>query len=279
MEPTTVKPSILRREASPLDLNQINSISKNMDLISIILPYYRKKEFIKKTIFSVINQTYKRLELIIVFDDPTKKDDLKYIKDISKIDKRIKILVNKKNIGAGLSRNKGIKFSKGNYIAFIDADDLWKKNKLLVQLKFMKNFNYNITHTSYKIINSKQKTIGFRKAEDLTFKDLIKSCDIGLSTVMLKKKILEKNLFASLRTKEDYVLWLKITLNKNKIFALENYLTKWRKLDDSLSSSKVQKFYDGYLVYRKYMNFSLVKSLIYLLLLSFRYVLKELKNK
>ena len=250
-----------------------------MDLISIILPYYRKKEFIKKTIFSVINQTYKRLELIIVFDDPTKKDDLKYIKDISKIDKRIKILVNKKNIGAGLSRNKGIKFSKGNYIAFIDADDLWKKNKLLVQLKFMKNFNYNITHTSYKIINSKQKTIGFRKAEDLTFKDLIKSCDIGLSTVMLKKQILEKNLFVSLRTKEDYVLWLKITLNKNKIFALENCLTKWRKLDDSLSSSKLQKLYDGYLVYRKYMNFSLVKSLIYLLLLSFRYVLKELKNK
>ena len=250
-----------------------------MDLISIILPYYRKKKFIKKTIFSVINQTYKRLELIIVFDDPAKKDDLKYIKDISKIDKRIKILVNKKNIGAGLSRNKGIKFSKGNYIAFIDADDLWKKNKLLVQLEFMKNFNYNITHTSYKIINSKQKTIGFRKAEDLTFKDLIKSCDIGLSTVMLKKQILEKNLFVSLRTKEDYVLWLKITLNKNKIFALENCLTRWRKLDDSLSSSKLQKFYDGYLVYRKYMNFSIAKSFIHLILLSFNYALKELKNK
>ena len=250
-----------------------------MDLISIILPYYRKKKFIKKSIFSAINQTYKRLELIIVFDDPAKKDDLKYIKDISKIDKRIKILVNKKNIGAGLSRNKGIKFSKGNYIAFIDADDLWKKNKLLVQLEFMKNFNYNITHTSYKIINSKQKTIGFRKAEDLTFKDLIKSCDIGLSTVMLKKQILEKNLFVSLRTKEDYVLWLKITLNKNKIFALENCLTRWRKLDDSLSSSKLQKFYDGYLVYRKYMNFSLVKSSVCLFLLSFNYVLKELKNK
>ena len=96
---------------------------------------------------------------------------------------------------------------------------------------------------------------------------------------MLKKQILEKNLFVSLRTKEDYVLWLKITLNKNKIFALENCLTRWRKLDDSLSSSKLQKFYDGYLVYRKYMNFSLVKSSVCLFLLSFNYVLKELKNK
>jgi len=245
-----------------------------MDLISIILPYYRKKEFIKKTIFSVINQTHKRFELIIVFDDPVKKDDLRYIRDISKTDKRIKILVNKKNIGAGLSRNKGIKFSKGKYIAFIDADDLWKKNKLSFQLRFMKNFNHDITHTSYKIINNRQKTIGFRKAKDLKYKDLTSSCDIGLSTVMLKKKVLKKNLFVNLRTKEDYVLWLKLAQKNYNFYAIKQAYTYWRSLKNSLSSSTIQKLTDGYRVYRYHLKQTIFKSLISLMVLSINFLKK-----
>ncbi len=78
---------------------------------------------------------------------------------------------------------------------------------------------------------------------------------------------------------ENFHLNLAITLNDNIIFALNKNLTKWRRLDDSLSASKIQKLYDGYLVYRKYMNFSLVKSFIRLILLSFNYALKELRNK
>jgi len=98
--------------------------------------------------------------------------------------------------------------------------------------------------------------------------------------VVLDRRIItNKTRFANIKTKEDYVLWLKITLNNKKIFALKNNLTKWRKLNDSLSASKIQKLYDGYLVYRKYMNFSLAKSFIRLLLLSFNYGLKELRNK
>ena len=80
--------------------------------------------------------------------------------------------------------------------------------------------------------------------------------------------------FASIKTKEDYVLWLKITLNEKKIYALLNNLTKWRKLDNSLSSSKFQKIKDGYVVYRKYMKFSQIKSFFYLGLLSINFLLK-----
>jgi teichuronic acid biosynthesis glycosyltransferase TuaG len=114
----------------------------------------------------------------------------------------------------------------------------------------------------------------------MNHKLLLSSCDIGLSTVIMKKEIITNKIkFANINTKEDYVLWLKITLNNKKIFALKNNLTKWRKLNDSLSASKIQKLYDGYLVYRKYMNFSLAKSFIRLLLLSFNYGLKGLRNK
>ena len=250
-----------------------------MDLISVIIPYYKKKEYIISSINSVLNQTYKNLEIIIIYDD-LNKEDLNLLKKIKKKDKRIKIYINKKNLGAGRSRNKGIKLSKGVFVAFLDSDDLWKKNKLKKQIFFMKKNGINASHTSYTIINSNNKIIGSRNAKDMSYKLLLKSCDIGLSTVVLKKEIITSKIkFANIKTKEDYVLWLKITLNNNKIFALKDNLTKWRKLEDSLSSSKLQKIYDGYLVYRKYMNFNLLKSFGFLMLLSFNYFLKGIKNK
>ena len=250
-----------------------------MDLVSIIIPYYKKKKYIEQSINSVINQNYRNFELIIVYDDENKAD-LGFLKKITKKDKRIKLYINRKNLGAGRSRNKGIKLSKGKLIAFLDSDDLWVRNKLQKQIFFMKKNLIDISHTSYQIINSKNKIVGSRKAKDMSHELLLKSCDIGLSTVILDKKLItNKKKFPNIKTKEDYVLWLKITLNNNKIFALNKNLTKWRKLENSLSSSKLQKFYDGYQVYRKYLNYGMVKSLICLFLLSLNYVLKKLKNK
>ena len=93
-----------------------------MNLISVIIPYYHKKKYILSAIKSVIKQTYKNLEIILIYDEEN-KDNLNFIINLCKIDKRIKLVVNKKNLGASLSRNLGIKKSKGQYLAFIDADD------------------------------------------------------------------------------------------------------------------------------------------------------------
>jgi len=245
-----------------------------MDLVSVIIPYYKKKEYITSSINSVLKQSYKNLEIIIIYDD-SNHEDLITLNKLKKKDKRIKIFINKKNIGAGLSRNKGIKLSKGKFIAFLDSDDLWSSNKLKKQIFFMKKNKIKISHTSYYIINYNNKIIGHRKAKDLSHMQLLRSCDIGLSTIILDKRLIKNNIkFASIKTKEDYVLWLQITLNEKKIYALFNNLTKWRKLDNSLSSSTFQKIKDGYLVYRKYMKFSQVKSIFYLGLLSINFILK-----
>ena len=250
-----------------------------MDLVSVIIPYYKKKKYIGQAVNSVINQKYRNFELIIIYDDEN-KEDLGFLKKITKKDKRIKLYINRKNLGAGRSRNKGIKLSNGKLIAFLDSDDLWAKNKLQNQIFFMKKNLINISHTSYHIINSKNKIIGCRKAKDMSHELLLKSCDIGLSTVILDKKLItNKKKVPNIKTKEDYVLWRKITLNNNKIFSLNKNLTKWRKLENSLSSSKLQKFYDGYQVYRKYLNYGSVKSFVYLFILSLNYLLKKLKNK
>ena len=122
-----------------------------MELVSIITPYYKKKKYIELTINSVLQQTYKNFELIIIYDDQN-KEDLNLLKNLTKKDKRIKLYINKKNLGAGRSRNKGIKLSKGSLIAFLDADDLWLHNKIQKQIFFMKKNSIDVSHTSYHII-------------------------------------------------------------------------------------------------------------------------------
>lgn len=247
-----------------------------MSLISVIIPFYKKINYIEKTILSILNQTYQKFEIIIVYDDQN-LEDLVILKKIIDKKKKIKIIINKKNLGAGLSRNVGIKHAKGEYIAFIDADDLWNEYKLEKQIRFMKQNNCDFTHTSYEIINSKDVIIGNRKARNFNHVDeLIKSCDIGLSTVILSKKIINLGLeFPDLKTKEDFVLWLEILKKNFHILSLDEKLTLWRRLDFSLSSSIIQKLSDAFKVYHKYMSYGYFKSIYYVLCLSINYLMKN----
>ena len=248
-----------------------------MKLVSVIIPYFKKIRYINKAINSILKQTYKNFEVIIVYDDES-LEDLKIVNNIKKKDKRIKVIVNKKNLGAGYSRNKGIKISKGNIIAFLDADDYWKKNKLKKQIDFMKKYSCDFVHSSYFIVNKKNKVLDSRIAPKLiNYQDLEKSCDIGLSTVMINKKIFKKIKFPKLKTKEDYVVWLKISKKKIKIFGIKEKLVFWRNLENSLSSNLWQKLKDGYFVYRKYLRMSMINSLFSLFILSLNFIKK--KNK
>jgi len=244
-----------------------------MKLVSIIIPYYQKKKFIEQTLKSIFNQKYKYFEVLIIYDDNDKKD-LPFLKTLQKKDSRIKIVINQKNIGAGMSRNRGIKLSKGTFIAFVDSDDIWHPEKLKLQLNYMIKNKALISHTSYNIIDSNNRKIGFRKARKIEYRDLLKSCDIGLSTVMIKKTLLKKEYFAKLKTKEDYILWLKLAKKKFVFYPIKKPLTSWRSLKNSLSSSIIQKLLDGYFVYRTYLKQSFFKSLFSLLILSINFLKK-----
>ena len=244
-----------------------------MKLVSIIIPYYKKKNYIEQTLKSILNQKYKNFEILIVYDD-SDKSDLSFLKTLKKNDSRIKLVINKKNIGAGKSRNKAIKLSKGKYLAFIDSDDLWHPDKLKIQVNYMTKNKILISHTSYNIIDKNNSLIGYRKARRLDYKDLINSCDIGLSTVMIEKTLLKNRYFAKLKTKEDYVLWLKLAKDNFSFYPIKNTLTSWRSLKDSLSSSTVQKLIDGYFVYRTFLKQSVIRSLFSLLTLSINFLKK-----
>ena len=248
-----------------------------MDLVSVIIPYYKKRNFVKETIVSVTNQSYNYLEILIVYDD-TNLNDLEFLQEISKLDNRIRIINNKQRLGAGASRNKGIEQSKGKYIAFIDSDDTWAPDKLRVQIAFMKKNKYQISHTSYFIIDEKKKIISQRKARDLlSINEILKSCDIGLSTVIIEKQVIIKTStkFPQLVTKEDFVFWLTLLKKNYKFYAYDSNLTNWTNSKNSLSSSTIQKLFDGFKVYNHYMNFNIIKSLYYLICLSLNYLKKK----
>ena len=244
-------------------------------LISIIIPYYKKKKFFKNTIKSVLKQTHKNFEIILIYDD-VDKTELPFVKFILRKVKNVKIIVNKKNLGAGYSRNIGIKKSKSRLISFLDSDDTWHKDKLKKQIKFMKINKVDFSYTDYSIIDKNKKKIKIIRAPKIiTYRNLLSSCDIGLSTVMINSRLLKKDKFPNLKTKEDYLLWIKLSKKKIKMLGINETLASWRQTNNSLSSSIIQKLKDAFLVYNHHLKFNFLKSLILVFLLSINSLTKK----
>jgi len=252
-------------------------MKKKIPQVSIIIPYFKKKHFFEETISSILNQTYSNFEVILVYDD-TDKDELIFVKKILGRLTQYKVIINKKNIGAGLSRNKGIHFAKGQYIAFCDADDLWYKKKLEVQIAFMIQKKINFCHTSYKIINNFGNTLGYFKIEKkLNYKNLLKSCDIATSSVIINKNILKKeNYFSNFTTKEDYALWLKIAKKESELYGINKNLLFWRSVKNSLSDSFFQKLFDAFRIYRFSEKYNTITSIYFVIRLSLFALIKKL---
>ena len=239
-----------------------------MPVISIILPYYKKINFFKKTYKSIVNQSYQNYELIIIYDD-LDLGDYNKILEIIKNDKKVRIFLNRKNLGAGLSRNLGIKKAKGKYIAFIDADDLWSKHKLKNQIGFIQKNNYQFICCGYSKKFKNNKIIYVKPKKKISYSNLIKNCQIGLSTVVIKKDLITYELFPNFKTQEDLAAWLKLMrLKKIFCYAQVEKMVIWNYSSNSLSSNTFQKIFDAYKVFRFKEKMSIFLSFVYVLRLS-----------
>ncbi len=249
-----------------------------INLVSVIMPYYNKRNYFLKSITSVLNQTYINLEILIIYDDQ-KKDDLEYIKGCIKKDSRVKIILNDKNRGVAFSRNKAISVAQGEYIAFLDCDDYWETNKIEVQMDFMLTHGYDFSYTTYQVVNKDGKIVDkIRAQEKLGYNELLKSCDIGLSSVILKRKLLRNIKFPELKTKEDFVLWLSLAKKSVNLFGLNKSLMFWRQTPNSLSSSILQKLKDAFKVYYLYEKKNFFYSIYCVIRLSTYALLKKINS-
>lgn len=231
-----------------------------MEKVSVIIPMYNSSRFIVECVNSVINQTYKNLEIILV-DDKSKDSTLKKVNRIK--DKRIKIIKLKKNVGAAEARNKGIEASTGNYICFLDSDDYWKLDKIEKQIKFIKDKVF--IYSEYQYLRN-DKTHIARVPESLTYKELLKNSAIFTSTVMLNMKCLTKEdiYMPNIRMGQDYGLWYKILKKVDKAYGIQEVLSIYRVGNKSLSSNKFKAIKRTWLLY-KMEKLSFIKRVYYLL--------------
>ncbi|WP_445732031.1 glycosyltransferase family 2 protein [Mariniflexile sp.] len=237
-------------------------------LVSIITPMFNSEAFISETINSVINQTYLNWELLLVDDgshDKTIEIANRYIAENNKI----KLFKNATNQGAAISRNKGIKASKGDYIAFLDADDLWKPNKLETQITFMQTENCDICFSSYEQMDEAGKPLNklVKALPELTYKKYLKSNYIGNLTGIYNAKVLGKITAPNLRKRQDWLLWLAAIKKSGKpAKGIQQSLAYYRVRKDSMSSNKMELLKHNYWVYKKGLGFSTIKSIFYMLL-------------
>ncbi|WP_405605362.1 glycosyltransferase family 2 protein [Polaribacter sp. Asnod1-A03] len=235
-------------------------------LVSIITPNYNSEKFISQTINSVLNQTYKNWEMIIV-DDVSNDDSVEIIESYILKNNRIKLFKLSKNSGAAIARNKAISLAKGNFIAFLDSDDLWLPKKLEQQLKFMISNNYNISYTSYEIINengiSKNKIIHCK--EKLDYKRMLYSNEIGCLTAMYNSDVLGKVFMPEIRKRQDYGLWLKLLKTESYAFGLPKVLAKYRDQSQSMSNNKVEMLKWNWNLYKNVEKKSYFRSFYYTL--------------
>lgn len=232
-------------------------------MVSIVTPVYNAERFLEETILSVLNQTYKKFELILV-NDCSKDNSINIIRKFMEKDYRIKCIDLKENGGAARARNIGINSAKGKYLAFIDSDDLWEKDKLEKQVGFMERNKIVFSYTGYEMINEGGEKLGkIVKCKDIiTYKNLLRYNKIGCLTVMIDISTI-KNLQMEDINHEDYATWLKILKQGYNAYGINEPLALYRKRDNSLSGNKLKSAKWTWNIIRHVEKTPLLKSILY----------------
>lgn len=232
------------------------------DLVSIIVPVYNAGRFLDDTINTVLEQTYTNWELLLIND--CSKDNSKDVYTKYKSDKRIIWYDQEKNSGAALTRNKGIELSKGKYLCFLDADDLWDKQKLEKQIKFIKDNNYVFTFTGYEFADENGNPTGKKVyvPNKINYKKALKNTTIWTSTVMFNMDKIEKEdiYMPNVRRGQDTATWWKVLKKIDNAFGLNEILSYYRRTNDSLSSNKIKALKRTWYLYRNVEKLDLLKS-------------------
>ncbi len=232
-------------------------------LVSIITPLYNSEAFIEDTITSILNQTYSNWELLLI-DDCSTDNTIKIAEHFVSKHPNIKLIKNQVNSGAAISRNKGITEAKGNFIAFLDADDLWKPNKLEVQVSFMQTNNCDVSFSSYEQIDEVGQPLNklVKALPSLSYSKYLKTNYIGNLTGMYNASTIGKIMAPNLRKRQDWLLWLTAIKKSGKpALGINTSLAYYRVRQNSMSANKFSLLKHNYWVYKKGLDFSTIKAL------------------
>ena len=235
-------------------------------MVSIIVPVYNAARYIAETIEMVNAQTYKDWELILV-DDASKDDSVAVIENIIKSQgKRIRLIRKNKNEGAAAARNSGIDAAAGQYIAFLDADDIWRPEKLEKQIRFMEEKEAAFSFHSYEFGDEEAKPTGkiVRAPEKLNFRQALSRTVIFTTTVMFDIDRIGKEIIHMPQVpSEDTATWWRILKSGYIAYGLDENLAIYRRPKKSLSSNKLLAVERIWFLYRNIADISVPESIFY----------------
>ncbi|NLY18950.1 MAG: glycosyltransferase [Clostridiaceae bacterium] len=218
--------------------------TRESDLVSVIIPVYNAEKYLAETLDSALGQTYKDIEIVIV-DDCSTDSSTEIINRYMSNNNNIKYIRNETNQGAAVSRNTGIRYSRGQYIAFLDSDDVWDKTKIEKQISHLREKKACFGFTAYDMIDAYGQQIKdkIKIKEHIVYKDQLTKTVISTPTVILDATIIGNIEIPLRRTGQDYALWLKL-LREYDAFGIDEALVHVRRRPSSLSKNKFQNIRD-----------------------------------
>ena len=229
----------------------MSDIPKEKSLISIIMPAYNCKRYIKEAINSVIAQTYQFWELIVI-DDGSKDDTVRMVEELSNKEDRIRFYKNKKNQGVSATRNRGISLANSEWIAFLDSDDMWETSKLEKQMLISEQTGaeFMFTGSSYVNENGDYYQGKFEVPTKVTYKKLRTHNVISCSSVLIKKHFFKDIKMENDDMHEDYAVWLRILKTGVCAYGINEPLLIYRISRNSKSGNKIKTIKVTYKVFR-----------------------------
>ena len=233
-----------------------------MELVSVIMPSYNASLYLEEAVKSVVNQSYKNLELLIV-DDCSTDDSRRVIDKLVKEYSMIIPIFLENNSGAAIARNTGIENARGRYIAFLDADDVWLPSKIELQIQFMEKYKLSFSYTNYDFIDTNGEVLRSEKKfrTTLTYPDMLKSNFIGCLTAVYDAKKLGKVFMPLIRKRQDYGLWLEILKTIDFARGIKKPLALYRFDNNSISSNKLEMLYWNWQLFYHVQKLGLFKSI------------------
>jgi glycosyltransferase involved in cell wall biosynthesis len=243
--------------------------------VAIILPNYNSEAYLDETINSIIDQTFKNWKLIIV--DGNSNDETQRILQNYIQHPNINVIRLKKNKRAGFCRNLAMRNSNSDYVAFIDSDDIWDREKLSKQLDFMIKNDYHFTYTNYLPFKSEKKRQDLKEikpANIFTYEKFVRNTSIATSTMIIKKSSIGNVKFSNTKICEDYFFKCKILKKVTYAHCLSKNLMRYRIRKDSLQSNKIRNLYWIWYINKNYNKMNFLNNLLSIFFISINSIKK-----
>lgn len=237
----------------------------NQGMVSIVTPMYNAEKFVRQTLDSVLEQTYSNWEMLVV-DDGSKDNSQAIVTEYSQRDKRIK-LIKQANGGSAAARNHALRQIQGQYVCFLDSDDIWDKTFLEKQLQFMQQHRAVLVYASYRRINENNVEIlkPFIVPPKVDYRGLLKTCSISCLTALYDRSIVGEVYFneALKSLRDDFVFWLTILKRIDYAYGNPEVLAAYRVFSTSTTGNKKKVIKPQFRVYHKVEKLGLVRSMYY----------------